>query len=293
MQTDDSKLYAPFQAATFAAAAGGASQGAPGVSAPSAVVNGATQPDLANGNGTADFEAMKRSFEGAGAVPNGVVSSGPSNGAAGVNGVPYPTAGFVQPNGLYSGAFGGAPAGGAQFVPQGSTNGGGPSGLVNGGAPSNGQQNGSFSGATSPYHNGALSANGGSPGPNGSIPYASPVAGAATLPGLHGAPNGFSAQPYAGSAFDPMPTSPNPYGGPAAAPYSPQAGFGGLGIGSPYMGMMSPMLGMNSPQMGGGGFGMQYPIGGNGHNGFGSPSMNATQTPTVRFLLFFLPSSSY
>lgn len=289
MQADDSKLYAPFQPASFAAAAGGAQQGAPAVSVPSGVANGSSQPDLVNGNGSADFEAMKRSFEGAGAVPNGVVAAGgPSTNGAGGNGaVSYSNAGFVQPNGLYSGAFGGAPAGGAQFVQQGATNvGGGP-----GGAPSTTQQNGSFSGATSPYLNGALSVNGGSPGANGSIGYASPVAGAAIAPGLQA--NGFSAQPYSGSAFDPMPTSPNPYGGPSAAPYSPQAGFGGLGIGSPFMGMMSPMLGMSSPQMGSNGFAMQYPIGGNAsQNGFGSPSMNATQTPTVRptFSFFFLLS---
>ncbi|GAA5857122.1 hypothetical protein JCM8547_007972 [Rhodosporidiobolus lusitaniae] len=293
MQQDDNKLYSAFQPASFAAAAGGASSsaGAPSSAPGAAPVNGQPQPDLANGSAGADFEAMKRSFEGAGQGVNGA-SGGAAPGGAAVNGAPYQdvytaagAAGFVQPNALYGAAFAGASAGGPSFAPshaqQGSTS-GGPGTTVNGGSVVP-QQNGAFSGPTSPYLNPTLSANGGSPAPTGAISFGSPVAAAALAPGIN--PNG-APQPYAGSAFDPMPTSPNPYGGPSTAPYSPQPGFapGPLGVGSPYMNMMSPLLGMGSPSMGGGnGFGMPYPIGGNGaQNGFGSPSMNATQTPTGR-----------
>ncbi|GAA5898717.1 hypothetical protein JCM6882_000906 [Rhodosporidiobolus microsporus] len=302
MQSEDPQLYAAFQPASFAAVA---AAGAAPPAGQEQQAGSSAQPDLANGAATtADFEAMKRSFESANGGAAGPVVAGGAG--AGVNGaVPYGdvyaaagAGGFVQPNGLYSGAFAGN--GGAPFVPghqqQGSTSGG--PGVV---PP---QPNGNFSsGPTSPFlANGSVAANGGSPNPNaaGGMPFGSPIAAAAAAAaGL--APNGVhplgAPQPYAGSAFDPMPTSPNPYGGPAAgpngAPYSPQPGFapgpppGGLGIGSPFMGMMSPMLGMGSPQLGGapgpnGAFGMPYPIGNGPQNGFGSPNLGATQTPTGR-----------
>ncbi|GAA6039031.1 hypothetical protein JCM8097_000163 [Rhodosporidiobolus ruineniae] len=301
MQNDDSQLYAPFPPQSFAQAAGAAQPA--GAGAPSsAPPNAATAQDLANGTATADFEAMKRSFETAGQGPNGVQAGGAASGGAGgaAGSAPYGdvyaaagAAGFVQPA-LYGAAFGGAPGGGPTFVPghqSSASTSGGPG--ANGSAQGQPHPNGtpSFPNATSPYLNGAVSANGGSPNPtlNGgaTIPFGSPVPGAALVPGA-GAMNGaaLAAAPYAGSAFDPMPTSPNSYGGPASAPYSPQPGFapGGLGIGSPFMGMMSPMLGMNSPQMGGApGFGSPYPIAGNGQqNGFGSPNLGGPQVSTGR-----------
>ncbi|GAA5827037.1 hypothetical protein JCM11251_002216 [Rhodosporidiobolus azoricus] len=290
MQSEDPQLYAAFQpgsALPTAASGAGAGAGAPGSPSSAQPADGAATTAATGGN--ADFEAMKRSFEGA----NGTTNGAPYNDVYAAAGA----GGFVQPNGLYSGAFAGAPNGAGAFVPghqqQGSTSGAVP--------PSQQQQNGNFSsGPTSPFlASGSVgAANGASPTPNGAgVPFGSPLAGAAALL----PPNGVGVAPYAGSAFDAMPTSPNPYGGPSgphgapgmngAAPYSPQPGFApapGLGIGSPFMGMMSPMLGqMGSPQMGGpaggpnGGF---YPIGGQqgGQFGPGSPNMGATQTPTGR-----------
>ncbi|GAA5972200.1 hypothetical protein JCM11641_002355 [Rhodosporidiobolus odoratus] len=261
MQSEDPKLYAAFQPNNFASAAAGATQAgsSPAASGPS---NGVPQSDLANGATTADFEAMKRSFEGVAMGENGATPA-VGGGAGGAGGAaPYQdvyaaagAAGFSQPpNGLYQ------QNGHPQPSPY----------LANGAA--------SVSGATSP------------PQQHGGVPFGSPIPAGASVPpntlGVNGAP-----APYAGSAFDPMPTSPNPYGGPAAGSFSSGPGFApsGLGIGSPYMGMMSPMMGMASPQMGGpsgnGGFGMGSPyMGGNGpHGSFpGSPNMSATQTPTGR-----------
>ncbi|BGP44685.1 hypothetical protein JCM10450v2_000499 [Rhodotorula kratochvilovae] len=298
MQGEDTKLYAAFPPASFAAAAGGAAPAA----ANGATGSAAAPSDLGtNPNGTADFEAIKRSFEGAGRAPTGPAGAAPPNGVApGLGGPGAPAGGAgaalaggpppapyqdvyaaagVPPNGMYGAPFGAHPA---PFVPghhhHGSTSNG-----VNGVPPQH-QQNGAFSNATSPFLGSAVPLmNGGGPGGPVPLPFGSPLppqAGMAGGPGPLAPP-----QPYAGSAFDPTPASPNPYGGPSApggAPFgSPAPGaFGGLGIGSPFMGMaMSPMLGMGSPPMGGGGFpGMAYPIGGAQAMG----GMGATQTPSTR-----------
>lgn len=294
MPGEESTLYSSFPPTSFAAAAAGAGSSS---SNPTVAPSG-SQADLGV-HGTADFEAMKRSFEGAGrpAGPAGPVP--PVNGVAGApnaapnpSGAPYQDvyggaapAAFPAPNGMYGAPYGGAPQ---PFIAghqaqQASTSGATmlPAGAQNGAQV---PANGTFSNATSPYLAAA--------GPNGAVPGAPPfaVANAPPQPGVAGGP---TATPYAGSAFDQAPGSPNPYGGPTPAPGggpapfgSPVPGqFGGLGIGSPFMGMMSPMLGMGSPQLGGGnGFGMPYPIGGNQQQGIGGmgAGMTATQTPTVR-----------
>ncbi|BGO99315.1 RNA-binding protein MRN1 [Rhodotorula toruloides] len=294
MPGEKSTLYSSFPPTSFAAAAAGAGSNS---SNPTVAPSG-SQADLGV-NGTADFEAMKRSFEGAGraAGPAGPVPA--VNGVAGVpNGAPNPSgapyqdvyggaapAAFAAANGMYGAPYGGAPE---PFIPghqaqQASTSGAAipPAGTQNG-APV--PANGTFSNATSPYLAAA--------GPNGAVPGALPfvAANGAPQPGVAGGP---TTAPYAGSAFDQAPGSPNPYGGPTPAPGggpapfgSPVPGqFGGLGIGSPFMGMMSPMLGMGSPQLGGGnGFGMPYPIGGTPQPGMGGmgAGMGATQTPTTR-----------
>ncbi|GAA5932478.1 hypothetical protein JCM3775_005930 [Rhodotorula graminis] len=303
MQGDDTTLYATFPPPSFAAAAGAAAPPPPSAAAGSSVA----PADLGTpANGTADFEAIKRSFEGAGRAPAGADGAPSSNGAAPALGGPgapgggaggpagvHPAAPYqdvyaaagMTPNGMYGPPFGAHPP--PPFVPgqqqQASTS--------NGAAPPMPPPNaGAFSNATSPYlghavpHMNGVGLNGG-PVP---LPFGSPLPPSAGL-SMAGGPGPLShphAQPYAGSAFDPTPASPNPYGGPPApggAPFgSPSPGaFGGLGMGSPYLGMgMSPMLGgMGSPQMGGAGFSpMAYPIGGSqAMNG-----MSATQTPSTR-----------
>ncbi|GJN91510.1 hypothetical protein Rhopal_004533-T1 [Rhodotorula paludigena] len=301
MQGEDSTLYTAFPPASFAAAAGGGPAPPPNGSAQAAASTAAPSDLGAAPAGTADFEAIKRSFEGAGrngaaAQQNGAppaVLGGPGASAGGAGAAPPSApyqdvyaaagaAGLVHANGLYGASFG---APNQPFAPgqQASTSAGPPL------AAGNGAPNGTFSGPTSPFLNNAVpnGVPGAGPAP---LPFGSPVPPAAAMPGGAGGPGSLGAAvPYAGSAFDPTPNSPNPYGGPAlpagapGAPHPPfgapagPGAFGGLGMGSPYMGMMSPMLGMGSPQLGGAnGFGMAYPIGGQ-QNGMG-----ATQTPTTR-----------
>ncbi|GAA5992020.1 hypothetical protein JCM10908_000703 [Rhodotorula pacifica] len=283
MQSPDNKIYNTFPATSFAAAAAGASGSVPSAATGTSSKGAASQAEAPASNGTSaiGFDAIKRSFEGAAA--NGSSSNGAPgpllSTSAEANGAAFPVggqAGFPMPNGLYASAFGGGPSFPQSQQPT-------PSGMAlpaqNGNGPSpNGAA--AFSAATSPFLASAT------PGANG-------AAAPAALP--FGSPVPSSAGPYSGSAFDPTPTSPNPYGGPALpgpggpGPYAqgppppPGAGFGGLGVATPYM--MSPMLGMGSPQLSGAnGFGMPYPIGGgapqNGFNGMNGPPAS-TQTRTV------------
>ncbi|GAA5889044.1 hypothetical protein JCM5296_007148 [Sporobolomyces johnsonii] len=225
---------------------------------------------------TADYDAIKRSFEaGVGNGNGAAVGAGPA-------GAPYQDVYAAAGAAAYAQATGGLYAG-VPFVPghhsQPSLNGGavppGTNGASTSGGPgSNGQAGGFSPTPTSPFLSGANSPNGGAMpgfGSPSSVPNGLP------LPPHHNGnlPPPLPPQPYTGSAFDTMPSSPNPFGG--AGTYSP-AGFGGLPSMSPFMNMMSPMMG--SPQMGGNGFGMSYPISAHGQNNM--PGMGATQTPTGR-----------
>lgn len=243
---------------------------------------------------TADFDAMKRTFE-ATALPNGAAaaagattngagdakqrfpSAGSSGGGAGQQPQVYPS---LQPGSPLLGGYGDvyAAAGAGSF---GQLNGAGVGPHGAGAAPfvpaaqqqqhaglqaqgAGASPDAGYSHSGSPY----VSVEG-SPDPN-AIPFGSPSAHNAALPQQASYPT----SPY---EFDPslsMPTSPNPY----ANPY-----YGGLGFGtSAFMGgLMSPMLGMGmgSPQMGSlemqQKYGMQY-------NMMGSPDFGmSASTQTV------------
>ena len=257
---DETLLYGGFPAPLGAAATGPAAEAHAGPTAAT----------------TADFEAMKRSFEaatlngtasgskgtavnGAGDAKQRVPSNGQAGGATSQHSQAYPSlqatspllggygdvyaaagaGSFGQLNGNPAGLYG-VGVGAPPFVPaaQQQQSGLGPLASAAQGQQDTGEPTeGSYSHPATPYE--------GSPNPD-AIPFGSPSSQNGALPQQQGA---FPTSTY---DFDPtmsMPTSPNPY----ANPYAPA--YGGLGFGNTAFlgGMMSPLLsmGMASPQMGG------------------------------------------
>lgn len=213
---------------------------------------------------TADFDAMKRSFEAAtingkpdrfanGGPPSFPMGQGQAQGLQ--NQPPPPPAmmgsyadGYSGGNGAVNyqqggpyGAYGAGGPGTAPFVPQAHQQ-----PLMQGHQSQNSQSRippQAFSNPTSPYL---------SPNPN-ALPFGSPSSQNGNLP-LSGQPS------YNGSAYDTLPSSPNPYA-------NPYAGYGALGFGNQGFGGMGMGLGMlGSPTLGGGagqmqqGYGMPYPM---------------------------------